>query len=145
MFQNLISKLTDPKTIKQFVAYAAIGFSGLFWEVLIIYVMRDMLSINTYIANTVGMLVGMLNNFFLNAIFNFKSTDRLLARFVPYILIWFGLLLLSNAIIKVFYEEVGINFWLVKVFSIGVVTVSGFFLHRNISFRKHETHETKTH
>lgn len=80
---NVLQKLFS----KEVILYIFIGFSGLFLDLILFWVMADKLGWEYQISNWLSTSVGITNNFLLNAYFNFKKKDRLLARFSKFYLI----------------------------------------------------------
>jgi putative flippase GtrA len=104
------------------------------------------------VANPISMSVGIINNFFLNAFFNFRETDRLLSRFLSFYAVGIVGILVGNFILWFFNGVIGNSvssllayIWqplsnyrleLVKGGSIIVIGVMQYFLNKYISFRK---------
>lgn len=119
---------------RDFIFYVTIGFTGLFLDFLTFIVLVKVAGVSVFISNTISMTVGIVNNYFLNAFFNFKKTDQLFRRFLLFYAVGLFGILLSNIVIFLLYDKLGL--WLegVKAFSIVLVAVIQFFLNRALSF-----------
>lgn len=136
-----------------FIKYILIGFTGLSLDMLSFMFMVYILNINHLIANPIGMCIGIINNFFLNAYFNFKKTDKILIRLIKFFSIGVFGIFVSELIIylihdlffaKLLFETVNpllngrflsIEVTLTKGFSIIVIAVIQYFLHKRITFK----------
>lgn len=135
--------------VLQFAKYILVGFSGLFVETVLIFLLTYFWGVNKYVANTLGMLAGMINNYIFNLIFTFHVSKKILLRFLIYFLIWIFVLAISNLVIWILddlilsnfefisnYGDINVSFWIAKVVSIGVATTVGYLLHKKFSFKK---------
>jgi len=137
---------------RSFVAYVLIGFTGLTIDVCVLILIVRVLHVNQYSANFISMSAGIINNFLLNAFFNFKKTDKLLRRFATFYTVglvgmavgdaflwvfngafreFFGIILLSISPIIAKYQ-----LELVKGVSIIFIAIMQYFLNKCFSFRE---------
>lgn len=131
---DLGKKLT--KQYRGFIIYSIIGFCGLFVDIGSFLIMTKLFGINYLIANTISMSLGIVNNFILNVFFNFKTKDRLLTRFISFAAIGISGMFITNFILYIFVEKVGIDEAIVKILSLGVIVVYQYNMNRMISFRE---------
>lgn len=137
---------------KRFYKYIIIGFSGLFLDMLLFLLLTKVFKVNHLIANYFSMSVGIVNNFFLNAFFNFKKKDNLFKR----LSIFYGIGLIGIAISELFIfltHDILIETYLktqilniigeelykyelplIKFISIVIIAIIQFFLHRKFTF-----------
>jgi putative flippase GtrA len=108
--------------------------------------------VNQLIANPIGMSVGIINNFLINAHYNFKKTDRLLSRFSKFYMVGLVGVAVGNFMLWFFNGIVGANVssvlafvWeplsnyrleIVKAVSIVIIGVMQFFLNKRFSFKE---------
>ncbi len=112
-----------------FVIYAALSYwSGLHYQ----------------IANFISVSFGILNNFFLNYFFNFKTKDRLLVRLARFYSIGMLGWVLSTFCLWIFIERIGINAIVAKLETIVFVTIMQFCLNKFITFRKNNSNKETT-
>ena len=150
--ENLIQKLKD-LIIKNrsFILYIMIGFTGLALDMISLVVMVRVLHMNDLIANTISMSVGIVNNFFLNAYFNFKKTDKLLSRFLSFYAVGLFGIGIGTAFLWFFNGVIGAQvsailssfaailaqyrLEIVKAVSIVVIAIIQYFLNKKFSFK----------
>jgi len=119
---------------KEVILYIVIGFSGLFLDLLIFYLMSDVAEMNYQFSNWVSTSMGITNNFLLNAFFNFKKKDRLWVRYARFYLIGCVGLALTAAILHVGVECLGAPKLWTKCFAIFFVFVVQYTLNKKFSF-----------
>jgi len=149
MFKKAVTYFGEHRS---FFMYVGIGFTGLTLDMLSFLIMVKVLHVAVLVANPIAMSVGIINNFFLNAYFNFRETDRLVVRFVSFYAVGLVGILVGNAILWFFNGVIGNNvsllltaIWkplssyrleLVKGTSIIIIGVMQYFLNKYISFKK---------
>ena len=69
---------------RQFLVYCLIGVCGVTLDFLLYAGLVKWAGMHHQLANALSYSAGTINNFFLNAAFNFRTRDRLLARFVSF-------------------------------------------------------------
>jgi putative flippase GtrA len=129
----LLSLLKDRKT---FVVYCLIGLTGVTLDFCSFYVMVNWLGVQYLLANAISTSLGILNNFFLNGLFNFKIQDRWLGRLVSFYCIGLLGLAVSSLMLFVMVSKMGINTNYSKLATLIVVVLLQYNLNRLISFRK---------
>ena len=87
------------------------------------------------LANAVSVVCGIINNFLLNAFFNFRKTDNLRQRFLCFFLTGLFGMTLGSVIIYGLVNLSGLNVAFAKLVSIFIVTIVQFLLNYFISFR----------
>ncbi|OHX66524.1 GtrA family protein [Flammeovirga pacifica] len=120
----------------KFVKFGVVGFSGLFVDFGITYLVKEVMKGHKYLANSLGFICAATSNYFLNRIWTFESQNEQIG--VEYFK-FFGVavigLLFSNAIIWVLHEKVKMNFYVAKIIAIGVVVVWNFFANLIFTFK----------
>ena len=108
--------------IEQFLKFCIVGGSGVFVDFGITYLCKEWLRLNKYLANSLGFLCASTSNYVLNRIWTFHNENPDIAgqylRFLGIAAV--GLLKL--------------NFYLAKLFAIGVVTFWNFFMNYFFTF-----------
>jgi putative flippase GtrA len=127
---NLITKY------RSFILYGIIGVSGATFDYFLFILFVNIFEWNMLLSNILSVSVGIINNFILNVIFNFKTKDHLLLRFVSFYSVGLVGLALSTLILKIFVDDFGFNSSIVKLGSIVIVVLVQYFLNKSISFRK---------
>ena len=109
---------------KEFVLYGIIGVSGVLIDLVTFYLLEHHYGMNYQLANCISTSLGITNNFFLNAFFNFGKTDQLGKRFVKFYTV--GLVGLGVTALLL-YISVGLLGWN-AVISKGVIIIIVFLL-----------------
>jgi dolichol-phosphate mannosyltransferase len=134
-----------------FLLYVSIGFTGLTLDLITFIVLVRIFHMGELIANPISMSVGIVNNFFLNAYFNFKKTDRLLSRLASFYSVGVVGIIVGDIILWLFNDVLGphvhtvLAFFsaavasyqleLVKAVSIVIIAVMQYFLNKRFSFK----------
>ena len=119
----------------KFLKFGIVGFTGLFVDFGTTYVCKEWLRIQKYIANSIGFIVAASSNYILNRIWTFKSQDPNIAlEYTEFIIISLIGLAINNFILWLILNRFKINFYLAKLFAIGVVTVWNFLANYFITF-----------
>jgi putative flippase GtrA len=124
------------KSKKSFIVYCLIGLSGVTLDYLSFVLFVNWFSVNYQIANAISTSLGIINNFFLNTHFNFKTRDRLFARFISFYSIGLLGLLVSAGILYFGVSKLNFSPNYTKIFTLFVVVVLQYNLNRLVSFRK---------
>lgn len=128
--------IIDKAFILKFVKFCVVGGSGVIVDFGVTYVTKELLKLNKYVANSLGFIVAASTNYLLNRVWTFQSTS-------PDILkqygLFFGLsligLALNNLIIYLLHGKLKLNFYLSKLFAIGIVTFWNFFMNYFFNFK----------
>ena len=121
--------------IQQFIKFCVVGGSGMVVDFGITYLLKELVKVNKYIANSAGFLCAATSNYILNRIWTFGSTDPHVAR---QYLIFIGIsligLAINNAAIYVLNDRFRLNFYFAKLLAVGVVTFWNFFMNYFFNF-----------
>jgi len=127
--------MTDVLFLMKFFKFCVVGFSGMLIDFIITWVLKEKIKINKYIANSTGFILAATSNYFLNRFWTFQSESKqIVAEYISFILISTVGLVLNNVIIYLFNDRLKINFYLSKLFAIGLVTLWNFFMNYLITF-----------
>lgn len=125
-FSTLILKL---------IKFCVVGFSGMIVDFGLTWLCKEKLKFNKYISNSIGFIVAATNNYIWNRLWTFGSVSQEISReYLSFILISAVGLLLNNLFIYLFNDRLKWNFYLSKVFAIGLVTLWNFFLNYFVTF-----------
>ena len=84
---------------RSLILYGLIGLTGAFLDMFIFIVLTTKLDLFYQFSNLLSVTVGISNNFFWNARFNFKKWDSLLVRFLSFYMIGIIGLLISAGLL----------------------------------------------
>jgi putative flippase GtrA len=119
----------------KFLKFGLVGFSGVFIDFGTTYACKEWLKIQKYISNSIGFTVAASSNYIFNRIWTFKSQDPDIAtEYTEFIVISLVGLGIANLIVWLIHGRLRQNFYLSKLFAIGVVTIWNFFANYYITF-----------
>ena len=131
-----MSEILNQAFITKFIKFGIVGFSGLFVDFGITYLTKEWLKTPKYLANAIGFSVAASTNYFLNRIWTFHSNDPKIALEFS---LFFGISLIGLAIntliLWTLVSKFKLNFYLSKLFAIGVVTIWNFLANYFITFQ----------
>ncbi|KRN04733.1 GtrA family protein [Holzapfeliella floricola] len=123
------------KINRDFIIYCLIGISGLVVDFGSFFILHTIFE-STQILNFVSSTLGLTSNFFLNAHYNFKVKDNLLKRYLNYYVVGLVGIMFSNLILFIFATKLGYNIYIVKLFALGIVTVSQYTFNKFVTFKE---------
>ena len=128
--------MIDKTFLWKFLKFCLVGFSGMIIDFGTTWILKEKIKVNKYFANSTGFILAASSNYLLNRLWTFHSDNpRIATEYTSFILISIIGLAINNLIIFLLNEKMKINFYLSKLFSIGVVTVWNFFMNYVITFR----------
>jgi len=119
---------------REFLLYALIGVSGVLIDLLAFLFLYNVLDVPEIVATFLSTTLGIVNNFALNVRFNFRTKDRLLARFARFYAVGAAGIALTAAMFGIFSTLAGIDPNIVKVVSLPVVLVFQYALNKKWTF-----------
>ena len=125
------------KKYRELVIYCIIGCTGAGLDFIIYATLTNFADLHYQLANFLGVSLGIINNFFLNRQFNFKTKDRLVVRLFSFYAVGMFGWALSAYCLWLFIEKFTLNSLVAKLGTIFFVTVVQFCLNKFITFRKH--------
>ena len=126
----------DNVFIWKFVKFCVVGFSGMVIDFGTTWLLKEKIKVNKYIANSTGFILAASSNYLFNRFWTFHSENpRIATEYMSFILISAVGLAINNLIIFLLNEKMKLNFYLSKLFAIGVVTIWNFFMNYMITFR----------
>jgi putative flippase GtrA len=137
----------------KFLKFVAVGFSGLFVDFCITYILKENLKFNQYLSNSAGFIFAASSNYVLNRLWTFKSQNMQIsleyASFISIAIlglvinnIFLYLLLnkinLSRTLLSMFNmksKENNMEFYVSKFFAIVITTMWNFFANYFFTFQ----------
>ncbi|MET4083454.1 putative flippase GtrA [Pedobacter sp. UYP30] len=119
------------------IKFGLTGFLGMAIDFGATWLFKEKIKINKYVANAIGFSLAVTNNYFINRIWTFQSTNpHLGTEFSKFIFVSLVGLGLNTFIIYLFHQRKdGINFYLAKFFAIVIVFVWNFLANWLFTFR----------
>jgi putative flippase GtrA len=122
--------------IWKFIKFCAVGFSGMVIDFGTTWLLKEKLGINKYIANSTGFILAASSNYLVNRYWTFHSVNpRIATEYLSFISISLVGLAINNLVIYILNGRMKMNFYLSKLFAIGVVTLWNFCMNYLITFR----------
>jgi putative flippase GtrA len=120
----------------KFIKFCAVGFSGMFVDFGTTWFLKEKARVNKYVANSTGFVLAATSNYILNRIWTFHSANRQVAtEYFSFMFIAAAGLAINNLVIYLLHGRLKMNFYLAKVFAVGVVTVWNFMMNYLFTFR----------
>lgn len=121
--------------IEQFIKFCLVGGSGVLVDFGVTYLLKEKARFNKYVANSIGFVCAASSNYVLNRIWTFNSSDPDITRqYLLFIAIALIGLVVNNGVIYLIHDRLRFNFYLSKLFAIGVVTFWNFFMNYFFNF-----------
>lgn len=119
----------------KFLKFALVGFSGLFVDFGFTYLCKEILKIHKYVSNSIGFTMAATSNYIINRIWTFQSNDPNIAvEYSEFLIISLVGLGINNLILWFLVTRYKMNFYVSKLFAIGVVTIWNFLANYFITF-----------
>ena len=116
--------------------FIIVGFSGLFIDFGLTFVCKEKLSLNRYLSNSIGFLLAVSSNYFLNRVWTFGSKNpEIIVEFSSFFFVSIIGLLINNSILWLIHNKIGLNFYLAKFGAILVTTLWNFFANYFFTFQ----------
>lgn len=130
----MLQYFTQEVLIK-FMKFGAVGATGVVVDFGFTWLSKEKARIQKYVANAVGFTFAATSNYFLNRWWTFHSNNPELAieysRFLFFSVIGLGM---NTLVIWFLVSKRNHNFYLSKLFAIGIVTVWNFFVNLMFTF-----------
>jgi putative flippase GtrA len=119
--------------IFKFLKFVIVGFSGLFVDFSITYLLKEKLKLNRYISSSTGFIFAASSNYLLNRIWTFESSNpRIVSEYGTFILISIIGLIINNACLYVFEKR--LRFYFAKFLAVLVTSVWNFTANYYLNF-----------
>lgn len=124
----------------KFLKFGFVGFTGVFVDFGITWLTKEKLHIQKYIANAIGFSSAATTNYFLNRIWTFHSTNpEVMVEYTEFFIISLIGLGINTFVLWLLVSRFKMNFYLAKLFAIGVVTIWNFLANAYITFNPERT------
>ena len=127
--------MIDNALIWKFVKFCVVGFSGMVVDFGITWLCKEKFKWNKYLSNSFGFVLAATNNYIWNRLWTFQSTSAEIpveySKFLIIAIIGLGI---NNLVIYLLHDKFKLNFYLAKLFAIGVVTLWNFIMNYLFTF-----------
>jgi putative flippase GtrA len=122
--------------IYKFLKFGLVGFVGLLVDFSITWILKEKLKTNKFVANGLGFAVAASVNYLLNRVWTFNSSNPNIEReYLSFIFVSAIGLVINSFVLWFLVKKFKMNFYLAKLFAIGVTTIWNFFANLLITFR----------
>ena len=122
--------------ILKFLKFCLVGASGMIIDFGTTWLLKENVKINKYIANSTGFILAATSNYLLNRFWTFQSENTQIAtEYLSFVLISVMGLGINNTVIYILTEKLKINFYVSKLFAVGVVSIWNFLMNYLFTFR----------
>jgi putative flippase GtrA len=128
--------MLSPIFFIKLIKFGLVGFSGVIIDFGTTYLLKEKLSANKYLANSIGFCLAASSNFFLNRMWTFQSTDpKVIQQYILFIVISVIGLTINNYIIHLLSERLKISkFYFAKLAATILVTLWNFLMNFFFTF-----------
>lgn len=115
----------------RFFRFGVVGSLGFVIDFGITYLLKEGFGVWPFLANTAGFSMAVVNNYLLNKYWTFSEKSEFSARqFIGFLVISLIGLLINTALLALFFQALGLNFYLAKVIATGMVMCWNFLANR---------------
>jgi dolichol-phosphate mannosyltransferase len=140
--QHLIRLRLDLWQIRRFVRFGISGFSGVFVNMFILYLLREYVGLGLTRSAILAAEVAIINNFFWNDRWTFgdisehqKGRIKMFRRFLKFNVICLSGLVLNILVLNLLYNLLNMNEYLANLIAIATVTFWNFWFNLKLSWR----------
>lgn len=127
--------LLSRELILKFLKFGIVGASGVIVDFGFTYLCKEIFKIQKYVANSIGFTIAASSNYVFNRIWTFHSLNPEIgleySKFLFISLIGLGI---NTLILWTLVSKFNKNFYVSKLFAIGVVTIWNFFVNLIFTF-----------
>ncbi len=123
------------KDKRNMIFYGIIGVSAVVVDMLFFAVFYNLLDIAPVISTVLSVTIATVYSFLLNLVYNFKSKDLIKKRFISFILVSTGGMIISAVSIDLLYK-IGIDPNLAKALSLPPIVILQYLLNKNFTFKE---------
>lgn len=128
--------------ITKFIKFGIVGASGMVVHFGVLYLFKEVVGLNPFLANTIGFVTAATTNYILNRIWTFRSQEKQVAvEYLKFILVSViglgvnnGTMWITGKLLPDWFNDW--RFYLIWVFAVGVTTLWNFFGNMLFTFRK---------
>ena len=126
----------DKLFILKFLKFGVVGFSGVFVDFGVTYLFKEIIKINKYVSNALGFICAATSNYILNRIWTFQSENADVAtEYGKFMLVSAIGLGINSLTLYILTDKLKWNFYLSKIFAIGMATLWNFFANLLFTFK----------
>jgi len=122
--------------IIKFLKFGIVGFTGVFVDFGITFLLKETLKVHKYIANSIGFTLAAITNYLLNRIWTFNSSNpEFISEFLMFFAIALVGLAINNLLVYLLSEmKYKLNFYFAKAFATVVIFIWNFLMNYFLTF-----------
>ena len=128
--------------ILKFLKFGVVGTSGMVVHFGVLYLFKELVGLNPFVANTIGFVIAASTNYILNRIWTFRSHEKHVAvEYLKFILVSViglginnGTLWLTGKLLPSWNDDW--RFYVLWIFAVGVTTLWNFFGNMLFTFKQ---------
>lgn len=144
--QHLIKLRFSLWPVTRFLRFGVVGFSGVFVDFGVFYLLRTVLGIGLTRSNIFASEIAIVNNFLWNDLWTFRDLSssqqgnrKRLRRFLKFNLICLSGVIINTVIVNLLFNVFQLNEYLAKLVAIAIVTFWNFWFNSKLSWRVTDT------
>lgn len=125
----------DKILIYKFLKFGIVGCSGMIIDFGMTYICKEFFKLNKFISNAIGFILAATSNYFLNRVWTFEShSEQIGTQYVQFMIVSTIGLGINSLVLYLLNEKLEWNFYLSKLFAIGITTIWNFFANLLFTF-----------
>ena len=116
--------------------YLQVGVVNTLLTLLIIALLTNFFNVNYNISYFIGYVLGFINSFVLNKHYTFKSSNKWIKEFSPFMFIFIISYILSHIILTFLVSTIEVNVNIAIIFSMGTYTIISYFMNKKLFLSK---------
>ena len=131
----MFAQFLEKAFILKFLKFCVVGVSGTVIDFGLTWLCKEIFKIPKFLANAIGFVVAATNNYILNRIWTWGSTNEQIG--IEYTKFFFVSLIglgLNTLILYIFNEKIKMNFYVSKVIATGFVMLWNFLANNYFTF-----------
>ena len=125
----------DKILIYKFLKFGIVGCSGMIIDFGMTYICKEFFKLNIFISNAIGFILAATSNYFLNRVWTFEShSEQIGTQYVQFMVVSVIGLGINSLVLYLLNEKLKWNFYLSKLFAIGITTIWNFFANLMFTF-----------
>ncbi len=135
LLSSFLSQFFEKAFILKFLRFCVVGVTGTIIDFGLTWICKEKLHIHKFISNAIGFVVAATNNYILNRIWTWGSTNEHIGvEYTTFFVVSLIGLGLNTLILYLLNEKLKSNFWIAKVIATGFVMLWNFFANNYITF-----------
>ena len=128
--------MPNVRALRRFFKYALVGWSTFAFDLLLIWIMTELLSIPYWFSTALGFAIAVSINYFVSRRFVFKGTERAIHHgYVFFILFAFGGAAFIAGAVTLLVTLFGLYYLLARVLVAGVVGMGNYLFNLHFNFK----------